>query len=289
VSTSTLIVGCGYLGTRVASLLVGRGERVLGTVRSLERGDLLRSLGIEPLLADVRQPGTLEALPAVDRVLYCVGSNGETGAALRALGVDGLRNVLDALTGRVGRLVYASSTGVYGAGHGDWIDEEAPTDPLHESGRVILDAEGLLRSYAEDRGPTAIILRFAGLYGPDRIPRRASLLRGEPIVGDPDRPLNLVHIDDAAAAAVAALDRGRPGRIYLVSDDRPLPRREYYTLAARLLGAPTPTFLLPTAGSPQALREAASKRVSNRRLRTELDVKLSFQDIYTGLPHALGR
>ena len=207
---------------------------------------------------------------------------------MRTVALDGLRNTLERLAGRVGRLGYASSTGVYGRGVGEWVDEESPTDPAHESGRVVLEAEGLLRAVAASRGLPIVILRFAGLYGPGRIPRRSSLERGDPIVGDPDRPLNLIQVDDAAEAVVAALDRGRPGRIYLVSDDRPTARREYYDAVARLLGAPAPRFVPPEPGSPESLREASSKRVSNRRLHAELGVSLAYPDITTGLAAALG-
>jgi nucleoside-diphosphate-sugar epimerase len=288
VSATTLIVGCGYLGARVGTLLKRRGGRVFGTVRSVARADALRRQGIEPIVADVLDPDSLDTLPAADRAFYCVGFDRAAGVAMRTVYLDGLRNALEHLAGRVGRLVYASSTGVYGPCDGDRIDEESPTSPTHESGRVVLDAEGLLRDVAGRRGVPIVILRFAGLYGPGRIFHRASLERGEPIVGDPDRPLNLIHVEDAAEAAVAALDRGQPGRTYLVSDDRPLARRRYYELAARHLGAPTPRFVSPEPGSPESLREASSKRVSNRRMRDELGVTLAYPDINTGLVAALG-
>jgi nucleoside-diphosphate-sugar epimerase len=287
VSTTTLIVGCGYLGLRVGRRLVGRGDRVFGTVRSHDRAERLRESGIDPILADVLEPGSLDALPVADRALYCVGFDRAAGVPMRTVYVEGLGNALARLSGRVGRLAYASSTGVYGPCEGDWIDEDSPTVPTHDSGRVVLEAERLLGKFAGSDGLATLILRFAGLYGPGRIPRRVSLERGEPIVGDPDRPLNLVHIDDAAESAIAALDHGRPGRIYLVGDDSPRARREYYELAARLLGAPAPQFVPPLPGSPESVREESSKRVSNRRLRTELGVRLAYPDIRTGLPAAL--
>ena len=211
------------------------------------------------MIADVLDPDSLRTLPPADRVFYCVGYDRASGATVRAVTVDGLRNALGGLAGRVGRLVYASSTGVYGPGQDDEVDEDSPTLPVHESGRATLDAEDLLREIAARDDLPVVILRFAGLYGPGRILRRASLERGEPIAGDPDRPLNLIHIADAATASVAALDRGQPGRIYLVSDDRPLPRRAYYTRAAELLAAPPPQFVPPVAGSPEALREAVEQ------------------------------
>ena len=130
--------------------------------------------------------------------------------------------------------------------------------PRHPGGRGLAPGDAAARRLAGRHPP---------LRGPLRpLPRsaQASLERGEPIVGDPDRPLNLVHIADAATASVAALDRGQPGRIYLVSDDRPLPRRAYYTLAAELLAAPPPQFVPPAAGAlkPFARRRANASRTA---------------------------
>lgn len=256
-------------------------------MRTAVRAEVLRAQGIEPIICDVLDPAALATLPAVDRLFYSVGFDRAAGAAMRTVYVDGLRHVIEALSARIGRLVYASSTGVYGPGQDDWVDEDAPTGPQHASGQVVLEAEELLRALAPRHRLPFVILRFAGLYGPGRVPGRARLERGEPIVGDPEKPLNLVHVADAAAAAVAALDRGRPGRIYLVSDGSPQPRRSYYARAAALLGAPPPRFTPPAPGSPEALREASSKRVSNRRMIDELGVTLAFPDIDTGLQDAL--
>jgi nucleoside-diphosphate-sugar epimerase len=288
VTPHTLIIGCGYLGLRAGERLARRGELVAGTVRTAAGAARLVDRGVTPVLVDVLDPDSLAALPSADRVLYCVGFDRSAGVPMRSVYVDGLRRVLERLGGRVGRLVYASSTGVYGQVDGYWIDEEAPTVPGHESGRIVLEAEDLARDLASRQGVPLVILRFAGLYGPGRLPRRASLIGGEPIVGDPDRPLNLVHIDDAATAAIAALDRGVGGRTYHVADDRPLPRRDYYSLAARLMGAPEPRFVPPRPGSPESAREASSKRISNQRMRAELGVSLAYPDITTGVPAAIG-
>lgn len=284
---STLILGCGYLGRRVGRLLASRGEPVIGTVRSRERVPGLVASGIEPRIADVLEPESLAGLPDTDRVLYCVGLDRSAGLPMRTVYVEGLGNVLERLGGRVGRWAYASSTGVYGGNDGGWVDEETPARPTHESGRVCLEAEDLLRTSAEARGLEVVVLRFAGLYGPGRIIRRDSLARGEPIAGDPDKFLNMIHIDDAAAVAVAALDRGGPGRTYLAGDDRPVPRREFYGLIAEQLGAPAPRFLPPAEGSPGARRDESNKRVSNRRMKSELGVALAYPDVTAGIPAAL--
>lgn len=282
---TTLIVGCGYLGRRIGRRLLERGERVVGTVRSASSARELAAWGVEPLLADVLDPPSVAALPGADRVLYCVGFDRSSGAPRRAVAVDGLRRVLDALSGRFGRLLYASTIGVYGRHDGGWVDETTPADPLTESGGICLEAEDLLRGATAD----ALVVRYSGLYGPGRVVRRSLLERGEPIPGDPSSFLNLVHVDDAAAAAIAVLDRGERGQVYLATDDRPVERREYYTLAASLLKAPEPRFVARESEGTGSRRDEPNRRVSNRWTRTELDWRLEFPDITVGLPDALAR
>jgi nucleoside-diphosphate-sugar epimerase len=282
-----LIIGCGYLGQRLGALLLRSGGNVWGTVRSPGRAKELAGLGIEPVVADVLQPESWRRLPHADQVFYCVGFDRSAGAAMRAVSVDGFQNVLDNLPPSVQRLVYASSTGVYGQTGGEWVDEGSPTSPQHESGRLCLEAEGRLLAWSELRTGSTVALRFAGLYGPGRIVRRTLLERGEPIPGDPEKFLNLIQIDDAARVAAAALQAVEPERLYLVGDDRPVTRREYYTVAARSLRAPAPRFAPPQPGSPEAARDATSKRVANRRMKCGLGIRLLYPDIMTGLPAAL--
>lgn len=282
--TKTLIVGTGYLGKGVARLLADRGDRVFGTTRSLGRAIELSRLGIEAVVSDVMVPESLARLPEVDRVLYCVGFDRSKGLPIRTVYVDGLRHALGHLVDRAGRFVYAGSTGVYGQDDGGWVDEDSPTEPRSESGRACLEAEEVVRSY--ELLPSTV-LRFSGLYGPGRIMRREGLLNGEPIVGDPDKYLNLIHIDDAARVAVAAMDADLMAPLYVVSDDRPAPRREFYELAARALGAPAPRFEPPSPDSPKAGRDESNKRVSNARMKADLGVELIHPDIISGVPAAI--
>lgn len=285
---SVLIVGCGYLGRRVASILVGRGEPVFGTTRTAEKAGELAALGVRPIVADALDPATLGALPAVHRVVYCVGYDRNSGAAKRAVYVDGARNILRNLPAGADRLVYVGSTSVYGQTEGEWIDEDSPTEPRTEAGRICLDAEKAATDWGRAAGVGVVVLRCAGLYGPGRLVRRALIERGEPIPGDPEKFLNLIHVDDAARAVVAALDAPAPGPLYLIGDDRPSPRREYYRIAAQSLGAPPPRFFAPAPGSPEAARDLSSRRVRNHRMKAELGVRLTHPDAAAGVPAALG-
>lgn len=288
---STLIIGCGYLGQRVGVLLGQKGERVFGTVRSNDRAAVIARLGIEPVIADVLDLESLRGLPAAGCVFYSVGFDRTAGRAMRSVYVDGLQNVLARLPSQTRRFVYASSTGVYGQSDGEWVDEESPTSPVHDSGKICLDAECRARTWANSGGglATAIILRFAGLYGPGRVVRRSLVERGQPISGDPRKYLNLIHIDDAAGAALAALETTAAPSVYLIADDRPVSRREYYSRIAGLLGAPEPCFEMPPPGTPEGGRDATNKRIRNQRMREVLGLRLRYPDIATGLAAALGR
>jgi nucleoside-diphosphate-sugar epimerase len=276
-----LIVGCGYLGQRVAARWLAVGQRVFATTRSAARAEQLARQGIEPIRCDVVDPASLQMLPSVDTVLYCVGFDRSAGRPMREVYVNGLDHVLAALPAP-GRFVYVSSTGVYGHCHGEEVDETAATEPVEESGQVVLEAESVLRR----RLPEALILRFAGIYGPGRLLRERALRAGEAMVGDPEKWLNLIHVEDGAAAVLAADERGRPGEVYNVSDDQPVRRREFYTLLARLLGAAQPRFVPPSPDAPPPGHERVNRRISNRRLRQELAVDLRYPSYREGLPES---
>lgn len=266
-----LILGYGYLGRRLAALWLAEGRRVLATTRSLTRAEELRAAGVVPVVCDVTDPATLTALPEVATAVWCVGPDRSTGTGLRELYVGGLGNVLARLPAP-GRFLHISSTSVYGQRHGEEVDEDAATEPVEESGRVLLEAEELLRRIC----PAAVVLRFAGIYGPGRLLREQTLRAGEPLPGDPDGWLNLIHLDDGAAAVLAAAERGRPGTVYNVSDGRPVCRRDFFTRLAERLGAPPPRFV-------PAPREQANRRIVNRRLLQELRVELCCPNFEEGL------
>ena len=277
-----LIVGCGYLGRRVAARWLAQGHRVLATTRSRERAEDLSRLGVEPVVCDVLDGASLAALPAVPVVLYCVGLDRSSGRSMREVYVEGLGNFLAARPR--GRLLYVSSTSVYGQTEGEEVDEEAATEPAEPSGQVVLEAERLLRQ----RSPEAVLLRFAGIYGPGRLLRRRAIEAGERIAADPERWLNLIQVEDGAAAVLAAEARAAPGRVCNVCDDRPVRRRDFYALLAQLLGAPAPRLVPPAPGEPLPPHERANRRIRNQRLREELAAELRYASYEAGLPASLG-
>jgi nucleoside-diphosphate-sugar epimerase len=280
--TARLILGCGYLGHRVARRWLAAGDWVYALTRRAERAAGWRGEGIRPIVADVTRPETLDDLPEVDTVLYAVAHDPASGLTRPATYLHGLQNVVGALQPKFRRLIYISSTGVYGDRQGGWVDEETPCEPQRDAGQACLDAERWLEGHS--LAERAVILRLAGLYGPNRIPRKDALLAGDPIDAPQHGFLNLIHVDDAVEAVLVAADADlHLPRRYLVSDGAPVERSEYYAELTRLIGAPPPRFRIPGTQTSAHARAGADKRISNARMLAELKVPLRFPSYREGL------
>ncbi|MBW3600929.1 MAG: SDR family oxidoreductase [Planctomycetes bacterium] len=275
-----LVIGCGYLGLRAARRWLAAGEQVFAVTRSQNRAKDLAELGLHPLVADVPDPATLADLPRVETLLYAVGYDRACGKPRTQVYVDGLQNVLFALAAETRRIIYISSTGVYGQTEGEWVDEDSPCFPTREGGAACLEAERRLKHHS--LGSRSIILRMGGLYGPGRIPRRADVAAGRPIASPEHGYLNLIHIDDAVGVALAAEQAPAPN-LYMVTDGQPVLRGDYFRELARLSDAPPPTFAAPAEDSPRAQRAGSDKRVSNRKMMAELGVTLRYPSYREGL------
>jgi nucleoside-diphosphate-sugar epimerase len=280
-----LVIGCGYLGKRVAAKWSAAGDEVFALTRSPQRAEEFRSRGWQPLLGDVMEPASLKKLPVVDAVLYAVGFDRAAGYSQREVYVEGLKNALEALADRAGKWIFISSTSVYGQDQGEWIDETSPCHPTKPNGQICREAEQLFQQFFPPGQTQAQILRLAGIYGPGRLLRRVSDLKaGKPIAGDPEGWLNLIHAEDAVATILACEERGEPGAVYLVSDDRPVRRREYYSLLAELVGGSCRRSTPPKSpGTPRAWENA----VPTARIRGELGIRLMYPTIREGLPQAI--
>ena len=289
-----LLFGHGYLGSRVARLWQADGRTVHVVTRSADRKRELSALGYTPLVADVTDAEAIRSilapLPPPETVLFAVGydrkaANDNPARSIHDVYAGGFANVLAALPDTARRVIYISTTGVYSQTGGAVVDEDSPTEPTREGGRASLAAEqALAASRFAARG---IILRLAGIYGPDRIPLAEPLRRGEPLAVPAAGSVNLIHVDDAARVVLAAerlpVPAGHAPRIYNVSDGHPAIRGEYYAELARLLGAPPPTFTAPAAGSPATSRVSSDKRISNARLLHELAITLEYPTYREGL------
>ncbi|HXP02068.1 MAG TPA: SDR family oxidoreductase [Luteibacter sp.] len=250
---TVLIAGAGDVGTRLARRLVAEGRKVHALRRGVARG----GDGIAWLRGDLTRPESLAGLPGVDAVVFAPAPDARDESAYRAVFVDGLRHLIDALPERPKRTLFVSSSAVYGDHAGEWIDEDTPPAPPGFNGRVLLEAERWLAA----RNVGGVSVRFAGLYGPgrtqllDRIREgKAAVPRGQQVFA------NRIHVDDAAAALACVLDVAVPEPVYLGVDDTPLPIDVLYDHLAHLLGAPLP----PDGPGPAGV---GNKRLSNARLR----------------------
>ena len=252
---TVLIAGCGDLGTEAGLRFAAAGFPVLGWRRSPEK----IPAPLAGRAADLT--GTLPRVPAdTDIVVICVAAGERTEAAYRSAYVDGTSNVLDALE-RDGvqprRILFVSSTAVYGDADGCWLDEASPTAPASVTGAVIREAEELLHS----RRPDAIVLRLAGIYGPGRT-RLIDLVQAGAADPGPGQLTNRIHRDDAAAAVVHLTTAvAEPAPLFLGVDNEPVEQRDVLTFLAGELG----TELGPAA--PSSSSRGGNRRLSNSRLR----------------------
>ncbi len=253
-----LIVGAGKLGLPLAHRLAEQTP-----VAVLSRRPPLPAANVLPLMGDVTRPETLEALPReIEVLIYCVTPGSHEDAAYQAVFVAGLENVLRALDhSALRRVIFVSSTGVYGQDDGSWVDEASPTEPVGFSGRRLLEAEQLLRSQAV---PSSAV-RFSGIYGPDRTRLLMQILAGE-LALEADGPYtNRIHETDCIGIlehlARKALTGEALAPCYLASDCEPSRIQD----VVEWVGTQVDALSVREDAEPP-VRRAGSKRCCNRRL-----------------------
>ncbi|MDP2007892.1 MAG: SDR family oxidoreductase [Rubrivivax sp.] len=282
-----LIVGCGDVGQRVLPL-VQPAWRVLALTSSPERLPALRAAGALPLLGNLDEPATLGRLGGLaDAVLHLAppplhgATDPRTAALLQAL----------ARGGRVRRIVYGSTSGVYGDCGGAAFDETRAIAPGTDRARRRVDAEARLRWFGRCTGVRVTVLRIPGIYASDRPGGhpRERLVRGTAVLAAADDVYtNHIHADDLARACVAALYRGRPQRVLHASDDTALKMGDYFDLAADVCGLPRPPRITREEAkgqlSPMLLSfMSESRRLANTRLKAELRLRLRYPTVREGL------
>ena len=282
-----LIVGCGDVGMRVLQRL-SPGWTVRVLTSSPHRVPVLRAAGALPLLGNLDEPTTLGRLGAVaDHVLHLAPPPGSGSTDPRTA------HLLQALArgGRCSRLVYASTTGVYGDCGGDWVDETRALRPATDRARRRVDAEARVRHFGRHTGCRVSILRIPGIYALDREggDPRERVRRGAPALQPADDVhTNHIHADDLARACLRALVAGLPQRALNVSDDSDLRMGDYFDLVADLWGLPRP----PRVSREQAVATlppmtmsfmSESRRLLNERMKTELRLNLRYPTVREGL------
>lgn len=258
---SVLIAGCGDVGSRLAKQLLAAGWEVHGLRRDVSR--LPEGvIGVAGDLFDKECPATWP-VGAVDYLVYCAAATHHDEAGYRAAYVEGLQHVLEWLDdyGQApNRLLFVSSSSVYGQQEGEWVDEVSPAVATGFSGRLMLEAEQI----ALDSGIPASIVRLTGIYGPGRERLLTQVRQGYRVAIDPPLYANRIHADDAAGLMAYLLEADRRGvaldDVYIGVDDAPAALADVVSWLREYLG-------VTEWAEDASVRRTGSKRCSNARAR----------------------
>ncbi len=283
------ILGCGYLGQRLARWHQQRGDQVLALVATKASAEQLNAQGIEAKVLDLDQEAVDTVLAAnVDGLYYLVppSSKGTEDERVARL-LQGWGSERSAC-----RVLYLSTTGVYGDCGGVWVDESRPVNPPSDRAKRRWSAEQQWRQWQQQGGGELVVLRVAGIYGPGRLPL-ARLRKGLPMLGADEAPYsNRIHVDDLTQVCVAAMTQAADGALYNVSDGHPTTMRDYFDRVADLAGLPRPPLVTRAEAyqslSPEMLGYLGqSRRLRIDRLIEELDVSMRYPDLASGLAACL--
>lgn len=287
--SSVFIVGCGDIGKRVAQLWQARGVTVSGLARSPASRLRLEAKGITAIPGDLDDASSLTALPAHNALMYYFAPPPLRGRAdprmvhfLDAVPPDRLPN----------KIVYMSTSGVYGDHQGGWVNEDMPPNPQTARAKARLAAETVLLDWGQINKIPVVILRVGGIYGPGRLPIER-IKQAQPVVRREEAPYtNRIHADDLARICVAAAERGVDRGIYNVCDGEHSTMTDYFNAVADCLGLPRPPQISLAEAqrtlSPEMLSYLnESRRMDNRRMREELGVTLLYPALEAGLAASL--
>ena len=276
-----LILGCGDVGMRLLPLLRGR-FRVFALTSQPARCAALRAAGAIPIVADLDRPATLRRLAGLAQHVVHLAPPQSEGTLDRRT-----RNVT-AILPEGARLVYVSTSGVYGDCRGELIDETRPLAPHNARARRRVDAEQVLRDWARRAQGRLAIVRAPGIYARNRLPIER-LEKGTPALRDADDVYtNHIHADDLARIVALALFRALPGRIYNAVDDSDMKMADYFDAVADAFGMARPPRLaraeLARQVSPVLLSfMSESRRLRNERIKRELGVRLAYPEVRAAL------
>jgi len=279
-----LIIGCGDIALRTAPLLRHR-YRLFGLLRDPARAGTLRAAGIIPVPGDLDERTSLQCIAGLaDAVLHLAPPPNAGDSDLRT------RHLLAALSqGRLPkRLIYISTSGVYGDCGGAQIDETRPIRPHNARALRRADAERQIRRWARRNGVRASILRVPGIYAAERLPLERIRSGTPAIVAEQDSYTNHIHADDLVRILVAALLRGRPNRVYHACDDGGMKMGDYFDAVADAYHLPRPPRIT-RAEAQRVLPESLlsflneSRRLGNGRMKRELGVRLRYSTVADSL------
>ncbi|HMN02274.1 MULTISPECIES: SDR family oxidoreductase [Geobacter] len=270
------IVGCGDIGKKVARTALASGAGVAALIRSPDKAASLREMGVTALEANLDERDSLAGMPTRGAVVFYFApppGGGFTDPRVRAF--------CDAIApGEEPRkIVYLSTSGVYGDCGGEVVTEETPPNPQTSRARRRYDAETVFRQWGAERGVPVVILRVTGIYGPGRLPLQ-QLTSGQPVLEDSLAPVtNRIHSDDLARICLAAAERGEDGDIFNVSDGHPTTMTAYFDACADALGLPRPRRVTLEEArrvmTPLMFSYVTeSRKMDNRLMREKLRVTL---------------
>ena len=254
-----VIAGCGFLGEAAAFLFSETGARVLGLCATQRTAGRLAGRAFDIRVADISRTltGISPDWKNPDLLVHCASSSRGGADEHRAVYRDGISNLLEFFAPR--RVIFTGSTSVYAQEDGEWVDENSPSEPTLETGRILLESEEL----AIRAG--GVVARLGGLYGPGRSVYLRKFLEGSAVLEDGgSRWINHIHRDDAARALTILASPAVPSGVYNLCDDSPVTQRDLYGWIADFLNNP-----LPPEGprNPDRKRGWTSKRVSNAKAR----------------------
>jgi nucleoside-diphosphate-sugar epimerase len=279
-----LIVGCGYLGLPLGVELVKQGHEVSGLCRSRAGQAALAAAGLQPLCADITQASDLARFSGpFDWVVNAVSSSKGGVEEYREVYLLGTRNLIEWLAPmRLQKFIYTSSTSVYGQTDGSVVKETSPTEPASATSRLLVETEKLLFEAGQTQDFPAVILRVAGIYGPERGHLFLQYVSNEAkIAGKGDRIINMIHRDDLVNVIIAALKSGRAGQVYNAVDDEPVAQIHFFRWLSETLGKWMPPFVSQEENE-KSKRGLTNKKVSNRKLRMELGVQFKYPTFRQG-------
>jgi nucleoside-diphosphate-sugar epimerase len=216
-------------------------------------------------------------------VVNCAASGGGSVEDYRRLYLEGTRNLIEWLApSPPQKFVYTSSTSVYGQNDGSLVKEQSPTEPQAETARVLVETEKLLLEAAQAKQFPSVILRVAGIYGPERGYWFKQFLRDEArLDGKGERLLNMIHRDDLIGVVIAALKNGRAGEVYNAVDDEPVSQLKFFEWLGGTLDKPLPPSVTEDTEANRK-RGVTNKKVSNRRLKMELGYQFKYPTFRQG-------
>ncbi len=279
-----LIVGCGDIGVRVAQRC--NAVQVRGLARSSESAQRLRTQGITPVSGDLDGRARLDRLSGLAPwILHLGPPPGDTSDDPRT------RRLIAALAkggSLPRRMVYISTSGVYGNCNGERVVESRPLAAQSARAQRRVDAERQLRRFAAGHGIQLSILRVPGIYAPDRLPLERIKKATPAVCAAEDSYTNHIHAQDLARIVWHTLFRGRPNRIYHAVDGSAKKMGDYFDLVADHFGLPRcPRISRAEAQrvlSPALLSFLNESRIlDDSRLKKELKVRLTYPDVEAAL------